>query len=257
MGTTLSTKSHINNSFQSKAMAFKTFLQLATEKSTDPLVHARFTRFSVGEFQREAILIAQSKKNLKLQTGYEYANDLATIATNLLGDKEKISGEAVLVAAKSDPNKDIEEAGFGIKDKRGKKYTLTFDLSAKELRFAIQKLGTYAFIFSKFNCDPSVKLKMKSTPPKPGSVTEKFCTMQVEPKLASPLLDAFLFDVKEREFKKAEINHVFIIKDVVIPKEYENDFAKARLHAKKKGKIQRKVTIDGKDVLATELDFEA
>ena len=97
----------------------------------------------------------------------------------------------------------------------------------------------------------------KSTPPKPGSVKEKFCTLQVEPKLAAPLLDAFLFDVKERGFKKAEINHTFDIQDVVIPKEYENDYALARLHAKKKGKIKRKITLDGKEILATELDFEA
>lgn len=238
-------------------MAFKTFLQLATENSTDPLVHARFTRFSVGEFEREAILMAQSKKNLKIQTGYEYANDLSLIACELLGDNAKISGEAVLVAAKSDPSKDIEEAGFKIKANRGKKYTLTFDLTAKELAKAVNKLGTYAFLFTKFNCDPSIKLKMKSSPPKPGSITEKFCTIQVDLKHALTLIDALLFDVKERDFKKAEINHTFNIEDIVIPKEYENDFAMARLHAKKKGKIARKITLDGKEILATELKFEA
>ncbi|MAG60875.1 hypothetical protein CL619_03760 [archaeon] len=238
-------------------MAFKTFLELATESSTDPLVHGRFTKFSVGDFEREAILISQSKKNCKLQTGYEYANDLAFLACQILGDNAQISGEAVLVAAKKDPKQDIDAAGFEVKANRGKKYTLTFDLTAKQLIESIKKLGVYAFLFSKFNCDTSVKLKMKSTPPKPGSVKEKFCTLQVEPKLAAPLLDAFLFDVKERGFKKAEINHTFDIQDVVIPKEYENDYALARLHAKKKGKIKRKITLDGKEILATELDFEA
>ena len=238
-------------------MAFKTFLQLATEQSDDALVHSRFTRFSVGEFEREAILIARSKKNLKLQTGYEYANDLAVIAADLLGDSAKISGEAVLVAAKADPTKDIKSAGFKVKANRGKKYTLTFDLTTKELKEAISTLGTYAFLFSKFNCDSSVKLKMKGTPPKPGSLKEKFCTLQVDPSLAQPILDAFLFDTKERGFKKASINHTFLIEDIVIPKEYENDYALARLHAKKKGKIKRVIEIDGKEVLSKELAFEA
>ncbi len=238
-------------------MAFKTFLQLATEKSEDPLVHTRFTRFSVGEFEREAILFAKSKKNLKLQTGYEYANDLAIIAADILGDSAKISGEAVLVAAKADPTKDINSAGFKIKANRGKKYTLTFDLTAKQIKEAIPILGTYAFLFSKFNCDSKVKLKMKATPPKPGSVKEKFCTLQVDPDLASTILDAFLFDCKERDFKKASINHTFLIEDVVIPKKYQDDYALARLHAKKKGKIKRVIEIDGKEVLSKELAFEA
>ena len=238
-------------------MAFKTFIQLATENSTDPLVHNRFTRFSVGDFPREAVLLAHTKKNLKIQTGYEYANDLALLATQLLGDDSKITGEAVLVAAKADPNADIKEVGFEVKAKRGKKYTLTFDHTAKDLKAAILKLGNYAFLFSKFNCDSSVKLKMKASPPKPGSIKEKFCTMVVDLDHAPVILDAFLYDVKDRKFKKAEIKHTLDIQDVVIPKEFENDYAKARLHAKKKGQVQRVITIDGKEVLNTKLDFEA
>ncbi len=238
-------------------MAFKTFLELATQNSTDPLVHSRFTKFSVGDFEREPILIAQSKKNCKLQTGYEYANDLVLIAAQLLGDNAKVSGEAVLVAAKADPADDIKAAGFIIKDKKGKKYNLKFDLTSKELVSAVKKLGVYAIIYSKLTCDPSVQLKMKGSPPKPGSVKEKFCTLQVEPNLVAAVLDAFLFDVKERDFKKAQINHTFIIEDVVIPKEFQNDFALARLHARKKGKIIRKVTIDAKEIKSSELKFEA
>jgi len=30
-----------------------------------------------------------------------------------------------------------------------------------------------------------------------------------------------------------------------VPKEYENDFAKARFYAKRKGKLVRTITIDG------------
>ena len=118
-------------------------------------------------------------------------------------------------------------------------------------------LGTYAFLFSKFNCDSKVNLKMKSTPPKPGSIKEKFCTLKVDSNLEAPVLDIFLFDCKEREFKKASIDHTFIIEDVVIPKKYQDDYALARLHAKKKGKIKRIVTFDGKEILSKELEFEA
>ena len=98
---------------------------------------------------------------------------------------------------------------------------------------------------------------MKSSPPKPGSLAEKFCTLQVDNNHAAVILDSFLFDTDKRDFKKGQINHTFVIEDIVIPKEYENDFEMARLHAKKKGKVQRKVTFDGEEILSTELPFEA
>ncbi|MBT4604865.1 hypothetical protein HOC01_04450 [archaeon] len=239
-------------------MAIKTFIQKINDNQVDDLVHSRFIRFSLGEFEREANLLKVMAKGAQVQTGYEYAPDLIFLALDMLGDSAKIEGEAVLVAAKADPTEDIKTAGFEIKTKKGKKYTLTFNQSAEELRSAVTLLAAkYAFLIPKFKCDESVKLKMKGSPPKPGSIKEKFCTLKVTKEHTETLLNTFLFDSEERKFKKAQIDHVFNIKDVKIPKEYENDFAKARLYAKKVGTIKRTITVDGNELSSTDIKLEA
>ena len=69
-----------------------------------------------------------------------------------------------------------------------------------------------------------------------------------------------LFDdeVRDLSFKKIEVNHDFIISDIVVPDELksEKDFAKVREGALRKGKIIRYLDIDGKK-LEKEVDFEA
>ena len=64
----------------------------------------------------------------------------------------------------------------------------------------------------------------------------------------------FAFDVSI-DFKKLFIKHTFFVKDIIVPKEYENDFLKARLYSKRKGKIIRIIDIDGRTE-EREFDFE-
>ena len=40
-------------------------------------------------------------------------------------------------------------------------------------------------------------------------------------------------------------SHIFVIDELVVSKELEDDYAKARIEAKRKGKIIRGLTIDG------------
>jgi hypothetical protein len=51
-----------------------------------------------------------------------------------------------------------------------------------------------------------------------------------------------------KDYKKVFIKHTFDIEDLEIPKEYMNDFAKARLFAIRKGKLIRQISIDGEQV---------
>ena len=55
------------------------------------------------------------------------------------------------------------------------------------------------------------------------------------------------FDVN-KDYKRVFIKHTFEINDLEIPKEYLNDFVKARLYAIRKGKLIRQVNIDGEQV---------
>jgi len=62
---------------------------------------------------------------------------------------------------------------------------------------------------------------------------------------------AFDFELK----KKAEIIHDIVVEDIIIPEEYAGDFEKARLFSKRKGKIIRRITIDGEES-QSETNFE-
>jgi len=64
-----------------------------------------------------------------------------------------------------------------------------------------------------------------------------------------------LFDYN-KDFSKAKIKHTLIIEELVIPKEYMNNPALARVNAKRKGKIKRIIDLDGK-TFEKEIKFEA
>ena len=83
--------------------------------------------------------------------------------------------------------------------------------------------------------------KVGKTLPKPGKDLKKnFC----KAKFPLELLDK----ITNEEFKKKlEISHTFVIENIEVPKEYENDPALARLNALRKGKIIRKITLDGEE----------
>ena len=61
----------------------------------------------------------------------------------------------------------------------------------------------------------------------------------------SELGKSFVFE--KPDFKEAEINHTFLINELILP-EGEKDFAEMRKMAKRKGKIIREAVIDGKEV---------
>ena len=69
------------------------------------------------------------------------------------------------------------------------------------------------------------------------------------------ILKEFAFDFN-LDFKKFRASHDFVIEQLVVPEEYKNDFENARVYARRKGKIIRKITADGREIVK-ERDFEA
>jgi len=236
-------------------MVTKNFVQKIADKEVDDMVHRRFTRFSLGDFQRESVLIKKTAKAVQVQTGFEYAMDLFLLVADILPEDTMLSGDGSITSSNKSLDKELEAIGIKVKASRGKKYTVTFELSVKDFKAAVEKLGEYILLF-KFKVE-DVELKMKPSAPKPGSIKEKFATLKVDNKYADAVLKNFLFDVKVDKFKSAEIKSTFFIEDVEIPKEYENDFAMARKMAKKKGKIHRIITVDGEEKKNYELEFLA
>ena len=69
------------------------------------------------------------------------------------------------------------------------------------------------------------------------------------------LVNSLIFDSEAQDFKKIEIKHDIVIEKIILP-EGEKDFAKIREMSKRKGKIVRKIDVDGKEAVK-EAEFEA
>ena len=103
-----------------------------------------------------------------------------------------------------------------------------------------------------------LKTKVKSPKSaKPGKgdsedIKADFCVFTTED---VSLVKEFAFDV-DSDFKNLKIRHTFNITELVIDEKDRNDPAKARMNAKRKGKLERYIDIDGKQI-KKEINFAA
>ena len=141
-------------------MTSKNFVQKIVDNEVDSIVHDRFRRFSLGDFEREPVLIKVTSKAVQVQTGFEYAIDLFNLVSEMLVDyKENLVGDGVIVSSTKSLDNVLEEVGIKVKSSRGKKYNITFDLSVEDFKKAVEKLSSYILIL-KFSID-GLNLKMK------------------------------------------------------------------------------------------------
>ena len=200
------------------------FTKKIFDNKIDKDVHSQFTRFSKGTFEsRSVIKITIVKDKLKLNASYDLVKDITmAIAENF--DK-------------------IEAIGKVIHEK--KKEEIDKILSGEELKKICEE-NTFILLNLTFE---DYSIKVGKSIPKPGKgLKNNFCKCILPINLLKGFTD-------NEGFKKAEISHTFIIEDIVIPKEYKNDFALARLNSKRKGKIIRIEIIDKKENIK-EIDFE-
>ena len=105
---------------------------------------------------------------------------------------------------------------------------------------------------------PGIKLRIKSKLPKPGKneekIDDKFCQLEIDEKHYRTAKEEFFWDLPEG--KKTEVEHKYIITEIVLPKTNEKDYAKLREMAKRKGRMIRIANIDGKET-KSEKNFEA
>lgn len=231
------------------------------EGRADEFAHLQFQKFSRGEFKNKAGVLARKiKGRYSISTTPEYSNELVRMFAEKLGEKKiRVSGPII-----STRNlKDIPEfkqilAEANVKQFMGvKQFMIDKELSGNEITSMMNLSPLSHFGFSMKIGEEELKIKPKAPksakPSTKGEETPKvdFCKLLTCDK---EIIRSVLFDVPEN-FKKAEITHNFVITDIILPKG-EEDFAKMREKAKRKGKIIRKLDIDGKKQ-ETVVDFEA
>jgi hypothetical protein len=237
------------------------FIKKIFNGKIDSLVHLQFQKFSRGEFRDKArINASKSKDKYSISTTYEYAPDMVRSVAEKMpaGQKAKVSGAIISTRNLREIPELMKLIGnTEVKQFMGvKQFKIDTEMSGKEI-VEICNMLPNSFLGLSFSYgDTELKIKAKAPKSsKPGSSAEKlpnpdFCKLKTTDIL---LVKSFLFDLDD--FKKVEISHDFIITDIEIPKN-ENDPAKMREMAIRKGKIIRKINADGR-IMKSEKAFEA
>jgi len=232
------------------------FIKKVFDKNIDENTHLQFQKFSKGEFRNRAIIEAKnSSGKYSIKTSAEFVNGLVhDIAEKLGEEKAKVTGAIV---STSDLTGELD-----FKDKKQfqgvKRYLIEKEMSGKEIMSLLEKFPKSFFALS-FSVGNNV-LKIKPKAPKsgkPGKGDEApkadFCNLKTTDK---EIGDGFVFE--KPGFKKAVINHTFLIENIIIPEELkkEEDFAKIREMSNRAGRIVRNAEIDDQK-MTKEFEFEA
>lgn len=221
------------------------FIKKVFDESIDEEVHLQFQKFSKGEFRDKALIKSKkSKDKYTIIATAEFANEMVRAVAEKLGE-EKTSIKGIIVSTNDLTGQlDFEDKkqAMGIK-----KYIIDREMTGNEIIKLLDKFPKAFFALS-FEAGEN-KLKIKPKAPKSAKSKNKgekpkpdFCRLKTNDK---ELGKSFVFE--KPDFKEAEINHTFLINELVLP-EGEKDFAKIREMAKRKGKIIREAVIDGQEI---------
>lgn len=229
------------------------FIKRIFEEKIDEFVHQQFQKFSKGEFKNRGLIRARrSGKEDIINTSAEFANELVRIVAEKLGSrKTKVTG-CIVSTRDLKGELDFKE----VKQFQGvKRYFIDGEISGNEIVALLKKYPQSFFALS-FNAEDN-ELKIKPKAPKSSKTKNKdeepkadFCKLKTKDK---KIAESFVFE--KPDFKQAEINHTFLITDLIMPKG-ETDFAKIREMTKRKGRIIRKGKIDEQEI-REEKEFEA
>lgn len=208
-----------------------TFLKKVMTGRGDSDSHRYFLRFGKGNYARRFLLSFNKSTKIKIKGSFEWANEFVKFVkahkdlkfSGKVLSKEKVAG------------------------KEGRKKAGVFVYEIEES--SISEFENAYFLLLNAN-DSDMVLKIKKSLPKPGKDEEKiddsFCVLEIDAKYWNAAKEAFFWDVPEG--KKCTVEHELKINEIIMP-EGEKDPAKIRELAKRKGKIVRKIDIDGKEIL--------
>lgn len=238
----------------------KPFIQKIFEGEVDELVHLQFQKFGKGEFRDKAMVVVkrQGSGRFSVSTTAEYAKDLVMAFAEKLGsDKTEVTG--ALISA-------LELESFDYQEKKSaigvNKYIIDKEMSGDEIIELCEKVGKAFFGLSFKVGNSELKIKPKSPKSTKGASFSKsrekpkvdFCKVKTDD---FDLIKGLVFDVFG--FSSVKISHDFIIDEIVISEELKEkcggDFGKIRKRALRKGKVVRRVVVDGKERVS-EKEFE-
>lgn len=231
------------------------FIKKIVDKKEDESVHLQFQKFSKGTFKNRAVLnVKKSKNKYTIKSGPEFSNEMVRMIAEKLTGPTRVTGAIV---STSDLTGKIE-----FKDKKQfqgvKRYLIDREMTKEEIISLLDEFPKTFFALT-FTVDEENSLKTKPKAPKsgkPGKGDEApkadFCKLVTNDK---EIGRSFIFE--KDDFKKADINHEFVIENIIMPENSEGmNFAQIRELAKRQGKIVRHSDID-EEKKTQEFEFTA
>lgn len=220
----------------------ESFIKKIFFNKPDDKTHWQFVRFGKGSYGGRAALNLHITNRIKFKGSFEYANDFALLAAELANCK--FSG---IILSK-------EQLGLSNEKKKSGVYQYETELDSNKVKEIYNK--AYCLLLDAEGSGFSLKTKKKL--PKPGKsgeakIDDTFCIIECDLHLLGKIKEGFLWDVGE--CKKAKVRHTYEILDLVYPKG-EKDFNEIRLKTKRKGRLIRKLEVDGTE-RQVEKEFEA
>jgi hypothetical protein len=209
----------------------ESFIKNVILKKIDPESKRYFLRYGKGDYKGRFLLSFDvAGEKIKLRSSFEFANDLVKFV-NELNNQLRFNGK-ILTKNKIEGKLGRKKAGL-----------LVYEVSDCDIN---EYPNAFYYLLDGGNND--ISLKIKKGLPKPGQneskIDDKFCALDINIKYLKQVKEAFFWDVSEG--KKTIIEHEIIVDGVEFPKG-EKDPVKIRENAIRKGKILRKINIDGKD----------
>ncbi len=216
------------------------FIKKIVDDNIDNHVHMKFVRFGMGKFEKEQFIVKVTGKNVQIQSGYEYSEVFLRILAE--NSKDNFDGKGRIVSSK-DMQQELSEHNVEVIKKRGNKYDVEFSLSADSFKKFVYAFKDSYLLLNVVSGNNTTK--MKQSLPKPNTPVEKFITVKFDKSLLPLIQEEFLFDVEG--FKKvAKIKHTYVIESILVDDALlEKDPLKARMEARRKGKVIREIDVDG------------
>jgi hypothetical protein len=220
------------------------FVKNMAQGTQDPNAHKKLVRFGLGDYQREEFTMKKGGSFVQIQGGFEYLDTLQHIMSTLMKDDIDVVGK--IVARESIKDKLVE---FDIEptkaDSKCKKVEVKFTISPGKFAELLESFSDCFLLLSLKS--GKYMLKSGKSAPKPGSLKEKYTTAKFELSDIDLLKKEFLFDMDVDKFKLISIKQTYVMENIDVPKEFENDVIKARLNSRRSGTVKRLITIDGEE----------
>jgi len=209
-------------------------------------MHGMFARYGRGTFEGP-LLTVKNGPSIKAEGSVHYANILGQVIAESTQQEFSVSGA---IHAKREIKVPLKT---GKETKKGDIHSVEVkdNMHSDGLKMVY---GDYrdAYVLLELSAG-KWRLKCKKKPPKPGgSLDAKFCSATLDKTALDEVMEEILFDVRDRNFREAEIRHEIVIEELVGPPELKKDPAKFRTQAKRRGRISRRVTVDGRKTETTQ-----